>query len=459
MRLALAGDDMKEADRLLSEINPNSKEYPRALTVMGFAHWYKYRQAKKQFDADQGKNVVDGKDKKAGIGKDRIDKLDEDRKQAVDFTEKAVKAMDTPRTADAAIPETLRESQLLLAEMYLEGKDFKQAWSLYKPLIDDLLKDSNKPFDETALRIFDGAGQACLQLSDVENVALVGDKFSELGPDQGQINVRIMSFTKGLDTLRKKVTAEGDSGDSAAPGTGASKQKSLTDLELKIMINLSKREKLSPASLVWIVKTTSNLGTDDAKAAAAELIDKIMDKANNDQDFDEEIKKAKPGLQSLGATIQAERGDYNKAKELIDQLIQTYPHALEPQVSQARILTEWGAKEPAKYADAIDKWDTLRKKLESYVQPSGDTKPHPKYEVILNEAECFYKWSLKTKSKDNAKTGLDLLNPYLSLDEKIRSPGDEYRELSDRYFQVAGKLADFLGVTRPIRPKPTQTHE
>ena len=459
MRLALAQDDMKEADRLLSEINPASKEYPRALTVMGFAHWYKYRVAKKQFDAEKAKKLEAESEKKAPTAQekkdeaDKLAKIDEDRRQAVDYTEKAVKDMNTPRSAGAAIPETLRESLLLLAEMYLEGKDFKQAGAHYKSLMDDILKDSNKPFDETALRIFDGAGQACLQLNDVESVTLVGSKFAELGPDQAPINVRIMSFTKGLDTMRKKAMAEGDSGDPTVPGTGASKLKSLTDLELKIMINLSKREKLSPPSMVWIVKTTSNLGTDDAKAAAVELIEKIIEKANNDQDFEDKIKPALAGLQSLGAVIQAERKEYNKAKELIDQLIQTYPRALEPKISEAKILTEWAAKDSSKYNEAIAKWDTLRKKLDRYNQPAGDTKPHPKYEVILNEADCFYRWSQKTKSKEDAKKGFDLLSPYLNLDQKIQSPNDEYKELSDRYFQVAGKLADFLGVTKPTRPK------
>ena len=154
---------------------------------------------------------------------------------------------------------------MLLAEIYKEGEDFKKAASLYKPLIDDILKDSSKPFDETALRIFDGAGQAFLQLGDVENVATVGAKFMELGPDQGQVNLHDHEFRQGLESERKKAMAESESADPTAQGAAAAKLKSLTDLEEKIMINLSKREKLSPASMIWIVKTASNLGTDDAR--------------------------------------------------------------------------------------------------------------------------------------------------------------------------------------------------
>ena len=32
-------------------------------------------------------------------------------------------------------------------------------------------------------------------------------------------------------------------------------------------------------------------------------------------------------------------------------------------------------------------------------------KVDPKYEVILNEADCFYRMSQKTKNKDDAKKG------------------------------------------------------
>ena len=128
---------MAEADKILSEINPESKEYPKALTVMGFAHWIKYRTAKKLNETD----------------KDKIAKRDADRAQAMDYTEKAVKALDARRPDNGAISESLRESKLLLAEIYREGNDFKASWSTYKPLIDNLLKDPKKPFDDIAHQI------------------------------------------------------------------------------------------------------------------------------------------------------------------------------------------------------------------------------------------------------------------------------------------------------------------
>ena len=101
LRLALAKENMPEADRVLAEINPDSKEYPKALTVMGFAHWFKYKMAKKALEKVQDAD------------KAKIAQRDEHRKLALDYIERAVKAQDgprgrracsrfTPRIADAA---------------------------------------------------------------------------------------------------------------------------------------------------------------------------------------------------------------------------------------------------------------------------------------------------------------------------------------------------------------------
>ena len=445
MRLAQAQDNMAEADRILSEINPESKEYPTALMAMGYSHWSRYKEARRQIKADT--------EKKTAVSPQRIAKLDEDRRLAVDCTAKAVKVLSS-RAAEGDMPPALRDSLMLLAGIYYEGEDFKQAASLYKTLIDDIVKDSGKPLDDASLRIFEGAGQAFLQMGDVEDATALGARFLERGPDQSEVNRAIIGFTVGLEKLRKRIMTESDSADGAAQAAAAEKLKPLTDLEEKIAIGLAKRQRLSTNDMVWIVKTASNVGTDDSKAAAADLIEKIVDKANSDQGFAKEIEKAKPALQSLGATIQAERGQYDKAKELIDQLIDAYPRKLEPRVSEAKILTEWAVKDPSKYSDAIAKWDTLRKKLERVGGSLADGSGiDPKYDVVLNEADCFLRMAQKTKSKDDAKKGFELLTPYLNLDPKIRAPSDEYREISYKYFQAGGKLAGLIGLPPPIRPK------
>jgi tetratricopeptide (TPR) repeat protein len=347
----------------------------------------------------------------------------------------------------------LREGMMLLAELHADGNDFKSAVGLYQPVIDDILKDPNtKTLDDTTLRIFNGAVQAYLQLNDVEKATAVGMKLLELGPDDGPVNLAIMNFAKRLEIERKKAIPE--SGD--ASGEAAAKLKSYTDLQVKIMVDLAKREKLSAGAMVWIVKTCSTLGTEEADTAATDLVKKIFVRGDNDPDFDSQIEKAKPGLRTMAATIEAKRGQYEDAVTNVEQLIKQFPKALEPRITRAQILMKWAAKDPSKYNEAIGAWDTLRKKLEKVTNKSGG-KMNEFYDALYNESFCFFKMAEKSGNKEQAKTGFDLMLPYLKLDPKITGPKRD-RELSAKYFQLAGKLADLIGVARPVqqssRPAP-----
>jgi tetratricopeptide (TPR) repeat protein len=454
MQLAQARDDVKEADRILREINTKSGEYPTALAAMGFAHWNRYRAAKKltdayeaQFKAENGKVATEQEKKDQA---ERIAKRDEDRTLAVTYSEKAVAALETLRPAGSPMSDTLRQCKLMLATIYAEHKDYKLAVPQYQGLVDDMLnKNSNRQFDETGLRIFEGAGQAYLQMGDAGRVAVVGSSLLEKGPDDQQVNRAIIAFTAGVDKLRK-ASVESDTGDPAAQDAAAAKLKTLTDLLEKMLISLSNRKKMPSTDMTWIAMTTAKLGTPNAKTAAAELIKKIIEKSNSDQAFSKQVEKALPTLESLAATLEAELGHYDQAQEMIERLIAKNPRILDPQISRAKILTAWAAKDPSKYGEAIAKWDTLRNKLPN--SPAGAAGVNPKYDVIVNEADCFYKWSQKTKTKADAQKGLDLLTPYLNLDKNIRSPDDDYKEISSKSYQVGGKLADFLDQPRPARP-------
>ena len=146
--------------------------------------------------------------------------------------------------------------------------------------------------------------------------------------------------------------------------------------------------------MIWIVKTASpDLGTGDADKAAADLVNKIRERDKNDQDFHEDpiVKKAMASLDSLGAKLMERQGNYQGAVDAIDEVARKYLKALDPQLKRARDPYELGMDEPARYNDAIVKWDSLRKKLEA------DQPEHPAFaarsdqgrsqdEVVLKEA-------------------------------------------------------------------------
>ncbi len=172
------------------------------------------------------------------------------------------------------------------------------------------------------------------------------------------------------------------------------------------MGSLAKRERFLPKEMIWIVKTASNMGTDNANLAAANLIEKIFDKANNDQNFenDKDFKKAAAGLHALGLRLDVQIGKYEKAREHIDAVKKDHPHSLETRVSEATILTEWAGREPDKYDAAIAAWDTLRNMLERRSANPDPKKTNvngidPKYDVILQEADCYLPARRRPKTK------------------------------------------------------------
>ena len=116
---AQAKTQLAEADRIFKDINPSSRKYPEALTILGWKHWQKYRVAKRAWDEQNDKALPD---------KATQDQWDEDRTHAVEYTKNAVDVL-ASNTNGSPMSKELRDAKTLLAEMYAEGKDAKLAWA------------------------------------------------------------------------------------------------------------------------------------------------------------------------------------------------------------------------------------------------------------------------------------------------------------------------------------------
>lgn len=444
-----AHDQLQEADRIFQAINPASHKYPEALTILGWQHWHRYRTARKAWE--------DEHEKTAGPLRGHPDKAiqaqwDDDRKRAVADTRQAVDLLAKEHLKGTSMSRELRDAKLLLAEMYVEGNNAKTAAGHYKELVDDVLADPAKSFDATTLRIVNGAVDVYMQLGDVQDASAVGVKLLELGPDAVPVNASLISFARRLEPLRKQ--ADGDAARSPAD------QQALADLEAKVLINLAKRQQLAAPpqlanTMVWLAKALSQLGNDDADAAATQLIARIIDKAQNENDFDSQVHKYMTYLRSLSFNLDAKHGNYARALDDVAALIQQNPRALPPQMSRAQILTEWAARDPSKYPDAINAWKVLYVKLDRTKvknQSTGQEEKMPEYyEAVYQLSNCLLKQYEKTKDRQNARDGLDFLTPVLSFDPKLQGK-DRDRELVYKLYQLAGKLADCLNEPRPKPP-------
>ena len=450
-----ARTQLQAADRIFQEINPASRKYPEALTILGWQHWHKYRTAKKAWEDEHEKTPPD---------KATQAQLDDDRNQAVDDTQKAVDLLAKEHTKGTPMPKELRDAKLLLAEMFVEGGDNKAAVGHYKELVDNILADpAAKSLDSAALRIFNGAVQAYMQLGDVQDASAVGAKLLELGSDVVPVNASIISFAKRLEQWRKQAVADGDAAVHSPADTQA-----LVDLEAKMLINLAKRQQLAvpaqlPNTMVWLAKALSQLGNDDADAAATQLIARIIDKAQNDNDFDSQVRKYMTYLRSLSFNLDAKHGNYANALVDVNVLIQQNPRVLPPQMSRAQILTDWAASDPSKYPDAINAWKVLCLKLELVKvknKSTGQDEKMPEYyEAVYQRSNCYLKLYEKTYAKtrdkeiakQSARDGFDFLMPVLSFDPKLQGK-DRDRELVYKYYHLAGELADCLNEPRPKPP-------
>ena len=401
-------------------------------------------------EVPRGQEGLDQQNEKAPPDQATQDQLDDDRKQAVDYTKNAVEVFGAAHTKGSPMSKDLRDAKTLLAEMYAEGKDAKLAVGVYQELVDDILADpATKSLDDTTLRVFNGAVQAYLQLNDMASASAVATKLLDLGADEVPVNLAIINFAKRLEIARKQAATELDPAGNPPAG-----QQALIDLESKIMVNLAKRENFAPPTKVWIVQVLSKLGNDDADTAAAQLARKVLDLALNDNNVHKQIEKAEPGLHTLAANILAKQGNYEKAVDEVKTLADQFPRASRHKCL-AQILTLWAAKDPSKYNDAISAWDNLAGKLErvKVKGKSGNEEKMPEYyEAFYNECLCFYKMADKTKDKSLAKEAFDLMTPVLSFDPKLQGPAQN-RELTFKFYQLAGKLADYLGEPRPVMPR------
>ena len=442
-----AKTELAEADSVFKGISETSHKYPEALTILGWKHWQKYRVAKRAWENQNDKTPPD---------KATQDQWDDDHKQALNYTKDAADLLGREHAKGSPMSTELRNTKSLLAEIYSDG-DAKLAVGVYKDLVDDILADpSTKSLDDSTLRVFNGAVQAYLQLNDMPSASAVATKLLDLGADEVPVNLAIINFAKRLELARKQAAIELDP--AVNPPAG---QQALVDLETKIMINLAKREHLAPPTQVWIVQVLSKLGSNDADAdaAAAQLARKLLDLALNDNNVHKQIEKAEPGLHTLAANILARQGNYEKAADEVKTLVDQFPKALAPQMSRAKILMDWAEKDPSKYGEAISAWHNLAGKLQRVkVKKVGtDGKPVEEkmpeyYDAFYYECYCFYRMADKTKDKSLAKKAFDLMTPALSFDPKLQGPTRD-REQTFRFYQLAGKLADFIGEPKPVMPR------
>lgn len=206
-RLELELKQFDNALKTFETVNSASPRYPVAMHYAGQTHWRFYVEGKRKPDAAQKEKILDDHRKKA------VAQLDLSLKQQRE-------AIKDPK---AALPKQLTETQLLRAEISLEGGEFEKALPLLQELLKPILAESPKAFDLYAHRLFVAGISAFVkqkqkQSADLEELSdetarkkLEGERdktitqlndagnlLLEAGADLGPVNVALIEYAKSL---------------------------------------------------------------------------------------------------------------------------------------------------------------------------------------------------------------------------------------------------------------------
>ncbi len=422
-----------QVDRALKQfdtVNPKSDRYPTAMHLEGRTYWTRYLMAKQKPESQR--------DPKA---------MAADREKAVQAIATSVELQRKLPAPDQRAQAALVETQLLLADMTLEGGDGKGAAALYQPLVDTIKKTKPESLDPTMLRIFLGDVRSYLLAGDLTKAGEAGMVLMELGPDNEMVNRQLLDFAKLLDVERKKAEAIGTAAVGAADTQAAADRvAAMQEILGKLLKKLATREKFSAAGMVWTAETCSTIGLDEA---AEQQCQGFLKRVKDDADF--AAKGGKQGetrVRTLLIRIESNQGKFDAAEKEVEDLIKRNPRALEPKLLQCHILEAWGAKVPAKFAEAVTAWDTLRRSMERMPRDRRGNRPTEYFEAAYSEALCLYtdakkldKQGDKPGAADMAKKAQQVLKSILFQNSKMSDVAmkAKYEKLIDQAEILQGR--------------------
>jgi tetratricopeptide (TPR) repeat protein len=378
------------------------------------------------------------------------------------------------------MPKQMVDTQLLMAEILLEGKNAKEAVTMYQPLIDQLKgekkseektetkteakeepkgegkdeKAEAKPpeLDITMLRIFSGSVKAYLELGDFAKAGEAAGVMADITPDDRAANGTLHAFEDLLDKHRKaaetKLKAARDKNDSIAINEAQAKVDATRTALGNLLTKLAGRKRFPVPNLVRYAETMAELGMASESNKLYEQILEISKSAN-------EANKGKAELIAMlveGRLIVQLRkeGKYAEALDHADALIKAHSNLLDPMIAKALVLQDWADKDASHLDDAAGQWLEVRNMLASSLKKPSDPQKVAEwqkfrdqyYDAIYSAADCRHKQAQillkgdKTKAVAKATEGAQLLYGMLIQNEKL----NDKQETIDKYQDLLKKL-------------------
>ncbi|HEV2972146.1 MAG TPA: hypothetical protein VGY55_19390 [Pirellulales bacterium] len=410
-----------EALQVYESIEPTSDKYAEALDMRGRIHDTLYLLERNKKEADRNTKA-----------------MEEHRQKAVrDFTESVAAAKKNLRPGDP-YPDGLLKTQLVLAQIHLDAKEFKEASDVVDPFVATISAAKPMELDKTMLEMFSVALRADLGLNDFKKAGQAGAVLIDIGPDKTDINAALVSFVQRLDGERRTIQDTLNNLPDSTPPAEAEKIRakfsSVKNMLGDLLTKLAGRQQLTPQTMVYI----GNLfGDIEMTNEAEQQYRNVLEKANADPDFMKDKQNALllNAVRAKEIGLLRKREKYQEAKEVADKLVAEFPDALEPLVERAKIYQDWAAKDPSKFDDAIGSWTEIRRRLERYVppaDPSGRTLSDRQrslqqsyYDAVYNTVFCLLSQAKRLQAADRAaaiakaQTGEKVLNSVLQFHPKL----------------------------------------
>ena len=357
--------NVAEAITAFASINPKSEKYPEALKLIGELSVEQFQSELRKPAADQDKA-----------------KIEKYRAAAVKALTESVDQLISALKPGDAIPDELIKTQLLLAQVHMQVKEYAEAVKVLQPLVDaanaaNAADKGNATLDETMLKIFSAAVKAYMAMDDFKKAGAVGNTLIDLGPDKRSVNVVLVDFVRRLDKelreLRDKLDKLADA-DPKETETIRNRVSSIKAMLGTMVTKLADRKELSANSIVFLGSMFTDI---DDFAAAKIQYTKVQELPNVDPKL-----KWWAGAQLVD--ILGKEGQLEQATDQIAKLRKEKPNNLDFMKVEAQLWQEWGRKDPARYDTAVAKWTEMRLRLSRQKVKAPDY-----YDAIYNASFCL----------------------------------------------------------------------
>jgi len=409
-QVALSQADMPGALLWLSQVNPQSKRYAGALTVIGQVKWSEYLKAKR-----------------AGNAGEREAEIAKLREEAVSTLQTSLaRQRGSWQAASEPMPATMFDTQLLLGEVYLDGQQSKEAAPLFEALVELMKRSKPTTLDRSGQRALVGGVRAWLATGKVGQAAEATLMLVDLSGDEEQANGVLVELAKLIGQEARKAgpakTVE------QTTFAAAKLVDPLRDLQGRVLDSLVTRMALTVPQLTYIGDAC--METERAEKAR-EVYERLLAMIDKDATAKAAAGAAATGIRSRLVGLLRSEGKLEEASQQVEALVKEHPDALELLMEKGYIMQSLAERDPQQYDKCVTYWTKLRQRL-------SQSKTHKAeyYEVLYNAATCLVRQARQTSNKVKAQQAEQMLRMTLSQAPKLSGP-----EMVAKYEALMGQAA------------------